>query len=287
MAKVVFARRQAPDWQLIAGRYRQGLPIDPGLFVPKETIPGFPPAIERLIANWNRSFSVDFFSFRAAVAALSEANIAAIPDSLALDYDDPRLLEEVAQNRDAYVYFHDDDDFFSPEIVRILGEQENGGDVIVSPLFRLGFGTYTFVNPGVGSDYLWGQPEAFRMTFQSNNYGLKAAFFDDPGELLRFKDHAHASRLAADLLPHIVHISAPISATVKTPASASVLPRVVGPRKTLVRRLGLSSFRMEYFRGFVADTDPTGVPPAYGWIARPMEEIRALVQAILDRRPVS
>ena len=285
MAEVIFARRQSPDWQMIADHYVQGKPVDSDWYVPPVHIPGFPPDIEGLIGKWNSTFSVDFFTFRAVVAALSEANINAIPHSLALAYDDPRLLEEMARNPAAFVYFHDDDDFFAPDIASILARHAITADAVVSPLFRVGSDTFTFAKPDVGSDFVWGRAEGFHMVFQSNNYGLRASSFADPAAILQYKDHVEASRAISGSGLTIHDITTPISATVKTPASASVLKSVVGPKAYWLRKLGLSGLRPDLLGGFIADSSTAGVPQEYGWIVEPLDEIRAMMQAIVARLP--
>lgn len=285
MTSVLFARRQSPDWDMISRHYRNGDTVDPAWFVPQEDIPGFPSDIVQLIGNWNKAFSIDFFTFRARVAKKSRANIAAISGSLSFAYDDPKLLEAMADIPDALVYFHDDDDFFSPRIAEALAQVDRPADVVISPLFRIGSGTSTFVNPAIGSDYVWGKKREFHMLLQSNNYGLRAGYFSDPGDILQFKDHVMASQEAVRQGLTLVDIPTLLSATVKTPASASMLRTIVGPRAMLLRRLGLSGLRTNYFQKLLDYSETEGVPDDYDWVKEPLEDIRTMVKCILAKQP--
>ena len=285
ITKVLFARRQSPDWEMISRHYRNGDTVDPSWFVPQEDLPGFPTDIVELIGNWNKAFSIDFFTFRARVAKKSRANISAIPASLSFSYDDPALLEAMTALPAALVYFHDDDDFFSPRIAEAVVGIEAQCDALVSPLFRIGSGTSTFVKPEVGSDYIWGAKGAFHMLFQSNNYGLRAGFFSNPADILEFKDHVMASAAAIRLGLNVCDIATPLSATVKTPASASMLKTIVGPRAMVLRRLGLSGLRTDYFQKLLDSSKMDGVPDEYDWVKEPLEDIRTMVSCILAKRP--
>lgn len=285
MTKIFFVRRQAPDWHTLSEDYRNGKLIDPKRFVPAEDIPGFPANIVKLIDRWNSAYSVDFFTFRAVVSSLSRKNISGIEHSMSLTYDDPQLFELLRAHDDALVYFHDDDDFFSPDIAKVVFHTDWDGDVIVSPLFRIGADTFTFVKPDVGSDYVWGEARDFHLPFQSNNYGMRVTLFEKPDDLIAFKDHVEASEAFLRLKMKAHQITTPISATVKTPASASVLNYILSPKAQLLRRIGLGALRRDLFRGFLSDSDPDGVPAEYDWIKGPVEELQALVQAIVLHKP--
>jgi hypothetical protein len=87
-------------------------------------------------------------------------------------------------------------------------------------------------------------------------------------DLWFIKDHVKASSYADQRDFSDCVLSAPISATVKTPASASMLPMVLQSEEK----------GREYFSAFLEGVRSTPAPPGYEWIAKPVQEIARLVE---------
>ncbi|MGR3377134.1 hypothetical protein [Salipiger abyssi] len=280
MTQIIFICRRSPDWASLSRDYQQGLKIDDSRYVPQEHIPGFPKDLPRLIARWNKSKKVDFFTFRATVAEISQQSIRSVPSSISLEANDPRLAEIVAGHPDALIYFHDDDDFFSPDIAKDAeAAAEKGGafDVLVSPLPRIGLPTYTFVTPEMEPEFVWGAPTPFHFRFQSNNYGLRLGGGIPAEDLLKYADHVEASAFADETKPVIRYSSKILSATIKTPASASLLQFFFGRRARLLSLLGRRTWRDSYFQDFVKACDTSALPADLDWLRRDSDKVIALV----------
>lgn len=280
MIRIIFACRRAPDWAALSEDFRAGRPVARERYLPAEPVPGFPKAIGRYIARWNRTFRIDFFTFRAEIAALSRASVARVADAAAVASGDPALFDLAEANPGALVYFHDDDDFFAPDVAEATSRADPSSDVVVTPLFRIGVPTFTFVPPGVEAAILWGEARAFDTRFQSNNYGLRAGGAAGGAALSGFADHVEASERADRVALRTECLSRPVSATVKTPGSASVLSRVFGRRAALSALLGRSQRRDAMFEDFSRSVDPGLLPEDYQWAKDPTERIMALVAAV-------
>ncbi|MEK6294618.1 MAG: hypothetical protein V4793_25170 [Paraburkholderia tropica] len=261
-AAVVFVRRQSPDWQSLSRDYRQGLAIDPSRYVPDHPVPGFPDRLVSLIGEWNRRFSIDFFTFRHAVAMLSRRNISAIPDARMLTLDQLSIVAQCASVERCYVYFHDDDDFFAPHLPEVIRAAKTDADSIVTPLFRLGSERHsTFVTGDITPDFQWGERKPHDFRYQTNNYGIAARRCTTIAELSALKDHVLASRYADEhgfrdeLLP-----------------SVSMLHVFRGRR---------SSHRAA-FDAFLASCRHAAedLPSTYNWLSEPLGKIHRLVEHV-------
>lgn len=268
---MILVRRQSPDWAGLSRDFRAGSPIDGSRFVPDHEIFGFPSHIETLVEQWNARFSMDFFSFRAAVADLSAACVNAIPGARSFALEDVERVVEIAAREDAYIYFHDDDDFFSPRLTSVVRGVGTQPDAIVTPLFRIGLPTFTFVREGHASVPVWGEVRRPDFRFQSNNYGISSRRCRSMSDLWALKDHVAASARADELGFEDAVLPTPLSATVKTPGSASMLPSVFASNASpeeVVLRYADQLRRLE-------------TPPGCAWIGRPIEEIGGLVGALV------
>jgi hypothetical protein len=263
--RLVFARRQSPDWAALAADYRAGHAIDPRRFVPDHPIPGFPEDIAGIIAAWNASFNADFFTCRARLAALSAASIAAIPGAVCFDHDDIDGILGIAAREDFWLFFHDDDDLFAPGMAARLQAGIGNADLAVFPLYRVHNDLFTFVREGAAAEFIWGRRQSFHFRFQSNNYAISSRICS-PAMLRAMKDHveasAHADRLGLTetVLPFAV------SATVKTPCAASVVGGLVADKPAFVRD-------MAAFAGRFAAPD---LPDQMAWLRDPLAEIAAM-----------
>ncbi len=270
MSPIVFLRRQSPDWQALAHDHRRGVPIDPARYVPDHPIPGFPPRIETLIGAWNARFRTDFFTFRALLVRLSAANLAAVSGAARYAYDQMEEVAELSRRAQFYLYPHDDDDFFAPDLARAIEERARGCDAFVTPLFRIGTASWTFVPPGCVPEYVLGEARAQDFRFQTNNYAVHSRRLADAERIHAVKDHIEASAYAH--AHSFTEATAPqvLSATVKTPASASTLA------KAFKSRLALR-------RAFVRAIDglhSVQLPQRFDWIGRPCQRIASWLEAV-------
>jgi hypothetical protein len=270
-SSIVFVRRQSPDWQSLSQDWRRGAHIDPVRYVPDHSIPYFPDRVDLLIQQWNRRFKIDFFTFRYVVAELSHRSIASIRGARLFTFDQLQAVADHARTENIYVYFHDDDDFFSPSLPLVIQSAKTQPDAIVTPMFRFGAdGNCTFAREECTPEFLWGRRQPHHFRYQTNNYGLSGRRCTTLPELSALKDHVLASSYADqenyrdEVLPSI------ISATVKSPGSASALP---------VFRGGADSHK-QYFDRFIERLDIADLPDAYGWMSQPMQMIARLVESV-------
>ncbi len=95
-----------------------------------------------------------------------------MPDSCSFTFDELPRVAELAARLAVFVYFHDDDDFFAPGLAALARRAGGTADAIVTPLFRVGTPTFTFVRDPYGSDIFWGPRGRPGFRFQTNNYGI-------------------------------------------------------------------------------------------------------------------
>ncbi len=268
LESVVLMRRHSPDWTTLAEDYHRGRPIDTRRYVPDHEIAGFPPQIDELIDRWNKHFAIDYFTCRAKLAELSTQNVAAIRRSESLSYVEREAVVELAHEKEFLLFFHDDDDLFADDLFeRVSPIATVDVDTHVFPLVRVHADLFTFVRDGSSAEFVWGPTKPFDFRFQSNNYALSSRICTE--DVLReMKDHVEASRYAQShgmserVYPYV------ISATVKTPCSASILP-------------GLSNMR-KFRNGMLAFADRfanPNLPPRYRWLQAPLPAMAELFRA--------
>jgi len=267
---VAFVQRQSPDWAALSSDFRAGMSIDPARFVPDHDIHGFPPRVDLLIDQWNKRFSLDFFSFRFLIAKLSRRSIRAVPDSWSFTFDELPKVAHLAAQSAVFIYFHDDDDFFAPSLASIVRRAGSAPDSIVTPLFRVGSPTFTFIRDQYESDIVWGNRGRPGFRFQTNNYGINGRHCQTVSALTALKDHVAASQYATGHQFFDQVLTAPISATVKTPGSASMLPGVFETPDSATAK----------FREFIQSVLISSPPPHCEWITAPVQQIIRLVESI-------
>ncbi|HKM62735.1 MAG TPA: hypothetical protein VJY39_09620 [Acidisphaera sp.] len=224
MQRLLFVTRQSPDWRSLAADFRQSRPIDPARFRPTESIPGFPSNIVDLVGMWNAHMHIDFFTCRSRLKDIADATIARVPGASRIAYDDLGRIGPLG--RDSIVFFHDDDDWFSPRLATSAEAVSRCDyDVCVFPLPRIGTDTFTFVRPAQGSRVVVGRRQDFHFRYQTNNYGLNGSICDY-ATLLAMKDHVIASTYADWRGFRDLYVDEIVSATVKTPCAASSLPDI-------------------------------------------------------------
>ena len=270
MNPIVLLRRQSPDWAALSSDFRRGQPIDPRRYVPDHAVPGFPHDVAALIGAWNERFDTDFFTFRALLVRLSAANLAAVGEASRYAYDQLPDIAALARTGPFYLYPHDDDDFFAPYAAQVVRAAAHECDALVTPLFRIGKRSCTFVPTGCAAEHVLGEPRAQDFRFQTNNYALHSRRLTDPEKIRAVKDHIEASAYAE---AHAFTLStAPqvLSATVKTPASASILAQAFKGRLALRRA----------FHQAIDELYALELPERYGWLDGPCRRIALWLEAI-------
>jgi hypothetical protein len=168
------------------------------------------------------------------------------------------------------LFFHDDDDIFAPDLLaRLRAHDIPQHDVSVFTLPRVHTDLFTFVRDGEPAGAVWGRRKGFDFRYQSNNYGIDSRACT-AAALRGMKDHVEASAYAtaAGLRDGVYPFS--ISATVKTPCAASMVPGLLagerGYRKTIAA-----------FAKAFAKPAP---PPELDWLRAPLAAIAALFREV-------
>lgn len=276
MSEWVFVRRQSPDWATLSQEYRTGVRVEPWRYLPDHYIPGFPPNVDRAIDRWNGRFDVDYFTSRAILAEISKQSIASIPQARPFSFRERESILDLAGRERFVLFFHDDDDLFASDLPERLDELTDDVDVHVFPLFRIHSEVVTFVREGQSAGAVLGARRDFDFRFQSNNYGLSSRILTDE-TLVRMKDHVEASDYAtAHRLSEKVYPFA-VSATIKTPCSASYLPRILEEPREFEREI----------RAFVKNLNEVPISEDYAWLKRSSTLIAALFDTVVSRKRVS
>jgi hypothetical protein len=260
--------RQSPDWRALARDYRRQGRVDPARFVPAEAIPAFPPNVADLIDRWNATMSIDFFSCRARLKEIADWTLADIP-ARRIRYDEVEALGPALQGH--VIFFHDDDDWFSPGLAGIVAILPfDGYDVCVFNLIRLWTSTWTFVRRGQASRVIVGEQTGFRSRFQSNNYGVNGDACE-PSAVVAMKDHLLASGYADANALRDLYVEEIIGVTAKTACSASMLPALFAEPDTAKAQV----------RRYLDSLQALEVPGDVAWIAGPIRHVVDLFSAAI------
>ena len=277
--EVVLVRRRSPDWTALASDFRQGVAIDRSRYIPPEgEIPGLSPSLGDDIDRWNARFRTDFFTYRSVLAEISEQALRQVRHARHFGFDDKAGLLDYASKTAAYVYFHDDDDVYAPDLLAAIRGDDATSDAIVTPMFRIGQRVSTFVRRGFEAAWVWGERSTPGGRYQTNNYGIHSRHCTSLAGLSAVTEHVNASAYGdrqgfADRI-----LATPLSATMKTPGSASALRHVFESEDRLQQMF-------ETFIGTLASID---LPDHYAWVAEPARRVRQLVECVYggDRYPV-
>jgi len=253
--QAVFVLRQSPDWEGFAADHARGLRVDPARYVPPFHIPAFPSQIERCIARWNAVFAMDFFSCRAELRLIARTTLDAVANGIVLTQAD---LPHRLPRGNYRLFFLDDDDWFAPDtserLIRVGDE-----DVAVFPLLRLDVPLLTFIRQWTFLSPVIGLPNRFSHRYQTNNYALHPRICV-PETLSAMSDHMSASDAADRLGLRDVYHETLLSVTNKSPASASVIIRILEEE---------TRFR-SHVAAFVATLRGLMLPPHARWLREPI-----------------
>lgn len=258
--------RQSPDWHALARDHARGVTIEPDRFLPREPIPTFPPGIENYVRLWNATFRVDFFAVRAALKDIARATNEAVVGVVLLDAAE---LPNGLPNSPFRVFFHDDDDWFAPDMAAHVAAT-GAEDVAVFPLPRIGLPAATFVRSMTRNSQIVGMPSRPAHRYHTNNYGLHPRLCIAP-TIRVMVEHKDASA-AADALGLIdCYYDVIVSATNKTPVAASVMESMA---------LDADAFRNRV-RDFVGMARALPLPPGAAWMAESLRMTRELFERAL------
>lgn len=266
--KLVFLRRQSPDWGQLATDYATHGHVSPDLYKPRDEIPGFPPNIEELIDRWNRLFGLDFFLCRQELKRIAEKTLCEVESAVIQDYDPTYRLR--VSDREAFAFFVDDDDWFSPTSGTAPLPRET--HLVTFPLVRLMLNVNTFVPTGQSARTIIGKRQDFHFTFQTNNYGINLALWPD-ADLSPMKDHVLASRYFHTQRLTNLYIDRIISITNKTPAAASML-RLIQNEQLFVN----------YVAAYIRHVERVRWPDELHWARKPVSQTLYLFREVLRSR---
>lgn len=275
---VVFVLRQSPDWAELARDHEAGVPVAPSRYKPPGFIEGFPGNIEAWVRSWNDVFPVNFFRCRQILRDVTVGLLRNVEQSVVLSESDAARLPSVVGDRDFLLFFLDDDDWFAPDTFARVARLDLGrSTVAVFPLVRFDTSTFTFVRASESARTLIGPRRDFHFRFQTNNYAL-ARSLALTGDLMRLKDHVEASRFAdAAGIEDTYFPDVLISATNKTPASASRLPGLLGNPSTSRASV----------REYVRNLEGLPIPAELSWCRPALETTLGLYRLLADPEPRS
>jgi hypothetical protein len=169
----------------------------------------------------------------------------------------PDILGHIPPD-DFRLFFVDDDDWFAPDTADRLacaGDE----DIAVFPLPRLDAPVITFAHTGTPPDAILGEAHAFTFRYQTNNYALHPRL-TTPAMLNMLADHASASATASRIGLRDAYHPVIVSATNKTPVSASVLMRIAEEGEAYRRHV----------KGFVTHLRNLYIPKGANWMREPI-----------------
>ncbi|MCX7099284.1 MAG: hypothetical protein NTV43_15405 [Methylococcales bacterium] len=267
---LVFVMRQSPNWESLAKDYEAGIPIDAARYKPAEFIAGFPDNLESLINNWNNFFPVNFFRCRQTLKEIAVRQMHKVEQSVLLTLDELPTLSSKFGGEKFILFFLDDDDWFDPRTFEKLSAINFVNDVCVFPLVRFDANSFTFIREAEDARIVIGNRSNFHFRFQTNNYGLLYPLALS-GQAHEMKDHVAASQYADKMGVSDSYFDLIISATNKTPASASALPQFSTP---------------ENFRAIIANyvnsLGGLAIPEEMEWVSQPINETLDLFNSLLD-----
>lgn len=253
--------RHSPDWAALAAEHARGQAIAAARYLPPAGVMHFPAHIAHCIARWNALFAVDFFACRAALRQIAGETLASVCGALVLP---AAALPQRLPDGIVRLFFLDDDDWFAPDTVaRIADVGEE--DVAVFPLPRLDQRVFTFCRRPPPPGVALGLVSRFATRYQTNNYALHRRLCTPP-LLAAMADHHAASAEADRLGLRDGYYDVVVSATNKTPVSASVVARIVDDE---------AGFRRHVER-FVGELGGLDLPAAAAWMREPIARTAAL-----------
>jgi len=264
---IVLAMRAAPDWGLFARDYAAGIPVPPARYFPFHDL-RFSRDIPGMIERWNNLSNVSYFACRHRLREITDSNLAKVQRvTLTQGTRVPSLLEKLGETP-LLLFYHDDDDWFHPDLARLLGGLDvTSVDAVVFPFLRLASDVTTFTHGGAPTAAAVGRLEPFRYRYCTNNYGLTTRALRQSINLV---EHTTASETANDLSFIDLQVDQVISATSKTPCSASWLFKLPDNKAAFDR----------YIMDYIERLEALVIPDGSRWIEVPLRQTLDLFRSV-------
>jgi hypothetical protein len=268
---LVFVMRQSPNWEALAKDFEAGHLIDPSRYIPTKV--KFPPNVASYINIWNEYFPINFFRCRHVLKQIASAQMRNVKPALFYSVDDLPVLQSELAGKNFVLFFYDDDDWYAPDTFEKLSQIDFGNaGIAVFPLIRYEIETYTFVRENEPAKIIVGRRSGFNFRFHTNNYAVLPSFaFSD--HLIKLKDHVAASHYANDLGLEDSYFDVLISATNKTPASATSLRLIEDP----------TGFKRS-IQIYIENLLKLSIPDEAAWTVEPIQQTIALFQSVLEEK---
>jgi hypothetical protein len=266
---IVLAMRASPDWELLARDYAAGVPVPPSRYFPFHDL-RFSREIPHFIERWNRLSAVSYFACRHKLRKIADDNLAQVKRVILRPWTHvPALLDDFGEAR-LLLFYHDDDDWFHPALADLLrGIDVQSIDAVVFPFLRLASNVTTFTREGRPTAGAVGRVEPFRYRYCTNNYGLTRRALAQRTELI---EHTLASDAAETLSFVDLYVDKIISATNKTPCSASWLSKLPDSK---------AAFK-QYIMDYVVTLETVEIPAESRWIEVPLRKTLDLFKSVCE-----
>jgi hypothetical protein len=269
---LVLAMRASPDWAALADLHAAGHPVKPSQYLPPMHA-GFPIDIVPMIERWNKNSKVSYFACRQRMREIAALNIASVGSVLSVRCEQVADLLQQVDDQQLLLFYHDDDDWFHPDMASLLeplGATLSTVDAAVFPFFRLASNMVTFTHGGRPTRCAVGRIEPFRYRYCTNNYGLTARALT--GKSSKLIQHIDASNHANAMRFEDAHCDLIISATSKTPCSASWLSKLPDQRDLFVK----------YIEAYIASMENIKLGHDNAWLAAPVRSTVELFASTID-----
>jgi len=264
---IVLTMRASPDWGIFARDYAAGIPVPAERYFPFHDL-RFSREIPHLIERWNSLSNVSYFACRHKLREITDNNLARVQHVILTQWTRvPDLLGELSEAR-LLLFYHDDDDWFHPALADLLrGIDVTSVDAVVFPFLRLALNVTTFTQGGAPTAAAVGRVEPFRYRYCTNNYGLTSRALARSNNLV---EHTAASETAAALSFTDLQVDQIISATSKTPCSASWLSKLPENKAAFDR----------YIMDYIERLEGVEIPVESRWIEAPLRATLDLFRSV-------
>ena len=235
--------RQTPDWATLDYSYLETVaPFEKMAMLPE----GF---ISRMVLTWDKIFPTTYFEIRQNLKELSLQNLKTVKQARIVDLE--RFRNE--NNPAPINLFIDDDDFFNPEIVRLLGKELETNDAVLwcSALYK-------------------GDLE-LRRDFHcyTNNYAVSRDYLleDFTTRLVSVEQHFWMNRVAKNSGAAVSYLDRPLSVANKHPCSPSWLWNCYGPEFS-------EDDMRAYVNDFVTLAEQLKLDDELSWVSGSLDDVR-------------
>jgi hypothetical protein len=113
--QIVLARRASPNWKKLAIDYAAGLHVPAESYFPFHDL-RFDRRIPQLVDQWNALSRISYFACRARLCEIAAANLSKVSHAELIDRADVGAFIHAPLSNDTLLFYHDDDDWFSPDL---------------------------------------------------------------------------------------------------------------------------------------------------------------------------